>query len=116
MSQVEREEKIMIEQSAKQAGNQWMIPYPCKKDPNNKVQVRQMGTNDVRSVKDPLTPKELHEAELFWIKEVQRSLNYRVEKGEFRSLSPFREGQNLTFKIPTFEVQTMENNPKQCMG
>ena len=28
LSQVEREEKIMIEQSAKKVGNQWMIPYP----------------------------------------------------------------------------------------
>ncbi len=42
LSQVEREEKIMIKQSAKKVENQWMIPYPWKKDPNllpdNKVQ------------------------------------------------------------------------------
>jgi hypothetical protein len=42
LSQVEREEKIMIEQSATKVVDQWMIPYPWKKDPNvlpdNKVQ------------------------------------------------------------------------------
>ena len=44
LSQVEREEKLMLEQSATKIGNQWMIPYPWKKDPNllpgNKVQAR----------------------------------------------------------------------------
>jgi hypothetical protein len=42
LSQVEREEKIMIEQSATKVVDQWIIPYPWKKDPNllpdNKVQ------------------------------------------------------------------------------
>ena len=34
LSQVEREEKINIEQSATKVGDHWMIPYPWKKDPN----------------------------------------------------------------------------------
>ena len=42
LSQVEREEKIMIEQSATKVGDQWMIPHPWKKDlsllPDNKEQ------------------------------------------------------------------------------
>ena len=42
LSQVEREKRIIIEQLAKKVGNQWMIPYPWKKDPklqpDNKVQ------------------------------------------------------------------------------
>ena len=35
LSQVEREEKILIENSALKIGNQWMIPYPWKKDPRS---------------------------------------------------------------------------------
>lgn len=34
LSQIKREEKIIIEQSAKKVGKQWMIPNPWKKDPN----------------------------------------------------------------------------------
>ena len=37
----------------------------------------------------PLTPEELERAEIFWIKEAQRNLHRRKEKGEFKSLSPF---------------------------
>ena len=55
------------------------------------AQKRSMGTNDVISMADPLTPQELHEAELFWIKEAQRSLKDRMKKGEFKSLSPFQD-------------------------
>ena len=35
LSQIEREEKAMIEESAKKAGDQWMIPYPREKDPKS---------------------------------------------------------------------------------
>ena len=57
----------------------------------------QRRTNDVRSLcmEDPLKPEELHEAGSFWIKEAQRSLNDRLMKGEFRSLSPFRDENNV---------------------
>ena len=58
LSQVEREEKIMIEQSAKKVGNQWMIPYPWKKDPNllpdNKLQaLKRLQTTERRLQKSP---------------------------------------------------------------
>ncbi len=58
LSQVEREEKIMIEQSAKKVGNQWMIPYPWKKDlnllPDNKVQaLKRLETTERRLQKNP---------------------------------------------------------------
>ena len=58
LSQVEREEKIMIEQSAKKVGNQWMIPYPWKKDPNllpdNKPQaLKRLETTERRLQKSP---------------------------------------------------------------
>ena len=58
LSQVEREEKIMIEQSAKKVGNQWMIPYPWKKDPNllpdNKLQaLKRLETTERRLQKSP---------------------------------------------------------------
>ena len=58
LSQVEREEKIMIEQSAKKVGNQWMIPYPWKKDPNlqpdNKLQaLKRLETTERHLQKSP---------------------------------------------------------------
>ena len=58
LSQVVREEKIMIEQSAKKVGNQWMIPYPWKKDPNllpdNKLQaLKRLETTERRLQKNP---------------------------------------------------------------
>ena len=34
LTQVEREELRVIENSCKKVGNQWMIPYPWRKDPN----------------------------------------------------------------------------------
>ena len=43
----------------------------------------------------PLTPGELESAELFWIKEAQRSLHRRKEKGEFKSLSPFLDSKGV---------------------
>ena len=58
LSLVEREEKLMIEQSATKIGNQWMIPFPWKKDPNllpdNKVQARKkLETTKRRLQKNP---------------------------------------------------------------
>ena len=35
LSQLEREEKPVIEESTQKIGNQWMIPYPWKKDPRD---------------------------------------------------------------------------------
>ena len=34
LTQVEREEGKIIEDSCKKSGNQWIIPYPCKRDPS----------------------------------------------------------------------------------
>jgi hypothetical protein len=62
-----------------------------------KARERRGGTNDVRSLnmEKPLTPQELHKAESFWVKEAQRSSNDRLVKGEFRSLSPFRDAEDV---------------------
>ena len=35
LSQIEREEKALIEESAKKVSDQWMIPYPWEKDPKS---------------------------------------------------------------------------------
>ena len=35
LSQIEREEKALIEESTKKVGDQWMIPYPLEKDPKS---------------------------------------------------------------------------------
>ena len=43
----------------------------------------------------PLTPEELEKAEIFWIKEAQRDLHRRKEKGEFKSLSPFQDDKGV---------------------
>ena len=58
---------------------------------------REGRSDDVRDVSmdDPLKPQELHEAEVFWIKEAHRSLNDRLMKGEFRSLTPFRDEDDV---------------------
>ena len=34
LTQVEREELKIIENSCQKVGNQWMIPYPWRRDPN----------------------------------------------------------------------------------
>ena len=42
LSQIEREEAKIIEDSCEKVGDQWLMPYPCKRDPkslpDNKVQ------------------------------------------------------------------------------
>jgi hypothetical protein len=43
----------------------------------------------------PLSPVELQEAETFWVLEAQRSLHNRLEKGEFQSLSPFKDDKGI---------------------
>ena len=42
-----------------------------------------------------LSPQELQASELFWIKEAQKCLADRVAKGEFKSLTPFRDGNDV---------------------
>ena len=42
-----------------------------------------------------LTPEELHEAEIFLIKDAQKLLHDRVKKGEFKSLSPFADEKGI---------------------
>ena len=42
-----------------------------------------------------LSAQELQASELFWIKEAQKCLAHRVAKGEFKSLTPFRDGNDV---------------------
>ena len=42
-----------------------------------------------------LTPEELLQAELFWIKDAQKSLHDRMAKGEFKTLSPFTDEKGI---------------------
>ena len=58
----------------------------------------------------PLTPDELLQAELFWIRDVQKSLYNRLAKGKFKTLSPFiddkgiiRVGRRLDKAIVSYE-------------
>lgn len=66
LSQVEREEKVMIENSAQKIGNQWMIAYPWKKDPrllpNNRDQVlKRLEPNERCLAKQPRSSQSLPE-------------------------------------------------------
>ena len=59
LSQSEREEKQAIEESAQKVGNQWMIPYPWKRDPkdlpDNKSQaMKGLESKERRLLKNPL--------------------------------------------------------------
>ena len=59
LSQSEREEKQAIEESAQRVGNQWMIPYPWKRDPkdlpDNKSQaMKRLESTERRLLKNPL--------------------------------------------------------------
>ena len=58
LSQVEREEAKVIETSCKKSGNQWLIPYPWKRDPkmlpDNKIQaMRKLEATEQRLSKNP---------------------------------------------------------------
>ena len=57
-SQVEREEQRVIENSAREVGDQWLIPYPWKRDPqnlpDNKSQaVKRLESTERRLLKKP---------------------------------------------------------------
>ena len=58
LHQIGREEKVIIEESARKIGDQWMIPYPWKRDlkelPDNKEQeIRRLETTERRLLKNP---------------------------------------------------------------
>ena len=58
LSQVEREEAKIIEESCEKIGNQWLIPYPWKRDPsqlpNNKSQaMKKLEATERRLLKNP---------------------------------------------------------------
>jgi len=39
----------------------------------------------------PLAPEELQQAEIYWIKQAESTLHSRQERGDFKSLSPFKD-------------------------
>ena len=43
----------------------------------------------------PLTPQELQDAEIYWVKESQKSLLGRLKKGDSQKLSPFTENKGI---------------------
>ena len=40
LSQIEREEVKIIEDSCEKVGDQWLIPYPWKRDPKSLLETR----------------------------------------------------------------------------
>ena len=58
LSQVEHEEKLIIEKSCKKVGNRWLVPYPWKKDPkqlpDNRFQaMKKLESTERRLIKHP---------------------------------------------------------------
>lgn len=43
----------------------------------------------------PLSPEELEDAEIFWVKEAQKPLHRRFKSGEFKTLSPFVDEKGI---------------------
>ena len=61
-----------------------------------KIRLRKFGQHQKEG---PLTPKELAEAERFWIKEAQKPLHSRMKQGEFKNLSPFTDEQGVVIEL-----------------
>ena len=58
LSQLEREEKQIIEESARKEGDQWVIPYPWKSDPkelpdNREQAIKRLASTERRLLKVP---------------------------------------------------------------
>ncbi|XP_068682177.1 uncharacterized protein [Montipora foliosa] len=51
--------------------------------------------NQLEGREGPLMPEELAKAEILWIRSAQRSLQKRLENGEFKTLSPFVDGKGI---------------------
>ena len=51
--------------------------------------------NNMKPKEGPLLPKELQEAEHHWIKESQKSLSDRLEKGELKTFSPYKDSDGI---------------------
>ena len=43
----------------------------------------------------PLMPREMGEAELYWLKFAQLDLRKKMERGDFEMLTPFTDGKGL---------------------
>ncbi len=43
----------------------------------------------------PLTPEELQQAEFYWIKQAQSTLHSRLERGDFKPLSPSKDANEV---------------------
>ena len=50
-----------------------------------------LGKYDQHGNEGPLTPEELQQAEIYGIKQAQTTLYSRLDRGEFKSLSPFKD-------------------------
>ena len=57
---------------------------------NNKTAESSKEAND-----GPLTPQELQDAEIYWVKESQKGLLGRLKKGNFQELSPFTDNKGF---------------------
>ena len=53
---------------------------------------------DQHGQEGPLTPEELQQAEIYWINQAQTTLFSRLDRGEFKSLSPFKD-ENRVIRV-----------------
>ena len=57
-----------------------------------------MDQSNAKIRNDCLTPDQLQEAELLWIKDAQKEIQGRVLNGEFKMLNPFKD-ENGVIKV-----------------
>ena len=87
LSQVEREEKILIEKSCKKVGNKWLIPYPWKRDP------KQLPDNRPQAV------KRLEATERRLLKSTEQAAAYNKQMVEMNEM-------NFSPKLPNEELNS----------
>ena len=56
---------------------------------------KRRSSSDQETSEGPLTPKEIEEAEMYWLKIGQTGLKLKMEKGDFKTLTPFQDETGL---------------------
>ena len=74
LSQVERKEKVLIDKLAQKIGNQWMIPYPWRKDPRSLPDNRNQALKRLESTERRLSnnPEQAEEGDEVFAQVIER--------------------------------------------
>ena len=99
LSQVEHEEKLIIEKSCKKVGNKWLVPYPWKKNPNQLPDNRSQAVKRLESIEQRLIKNPKH-AEAY-----NKQMTEMNDMNYFRKLS---EEEITKYKGPVHYVSHHE--------